>query len=68
MCGYYHGQVDNAPPQGQNLANDPGNVQVPYNTIIEQWHAEVNQYDYATNACDPGRECGHYRTVSVLIG
>jgi uncharacterized protein YkwD len=38
-----------APPGGQK-ANAP----------VDDWAGEAADYDYATNSCAPGKECGHY--------
>ena len=34
---------------------------------IEAWHNERSDYNYDSNTCMPGRVCGHYTQVSVMI-
>jgi pathogenesis-related protein 1 len=31
--------------------------------VVDSWVSEVSDYDYATNACNPGAACGHYTQV-----
>jgi uncharacterized protein YkwD len=40
--------------------------------VVQDWVSEVADYDYATNTCASGKECGHYTQVvwrdSVKLG
>ena len=28
--------------------------------VVDAWGAERRDYDYASNRCAPGKQCGHY--------
>ncbi|KAB2602619.1 pathogenesis-related leaf protein 4-like [Pyrus ussuriensis x Pyrus communis] len=47
---------------GQNIAVSPdGNLSAAM--AVEGWVREKVDYDYSTNACAPGKQCGHYTQV-----
>ncbi|MBL1176558.1 pathogenesis-related family 1 protein [Pantanalinema sp. GBBB05] len=49
-------------PYGENLASAWGQQLSP-ERVVRMWGEEVNDYDYATNSCKPGKMCGHYTQV-----
>ena len=57
-CVYQHnaGRGD----RGENIAASapPGSWQL--NDVVTAWAGEVADYDYATNSCAAGKQCGHY--------
>lgn len=44
---------------GENLAYFSG-AQSQARDAVDGWAAEAAFYDYASNACTPGQQCGHY--------
>ena len=73
-CIYDHGDMEGSanispfqPEVGQNMAmgNNPtwagsaGAIEP-----IEYWHNEVQDYDYNSITCRPGKKCGHYTQVN----
>ncbi|KAB2636100.1 pathogenesis-related leaf protein 4-like [Pyrus ussuriensis x Pyrus communis] len=56
---------------GENIAVSPdGDLSAAM--AVEGWVREKADYDYSTNACAPGKQCGHYTQVvwrdSGLVG
>ena len=47
---------------GENLAANSGQGYDPY-SITNLWAAEAADYDYATNTCADGEQCGHYTQI-----
>ncbi|MGI0489674.1 CAP domain-containing protein [Pantanalinema rosaneae CENA516] len=47
---------------GENLASAWGQQLSP-DRVVRMWGEEVNDYDYATNSCQPGKMCGHYTQI-----
>ncbi|MBN1209800.1 MAG: hypothetical protein JXB05_33430 [Myxococcaceae bacterium] len=31
--------------------------------VVQSWASEAASYDYGTNACAPGKQCGHYTQI-----
>lgn len=48
-------------PLGENLYWATGNS-TPED-VVESWASEVADYDYDTNSCEPGKQCGHYTQI-----
>ena len=36
---------------------------VTIDEVVNDWASEVKDYDYASNTCSPGKQCGHYTQV-----
>jgi len=58
-------------PYGENsagMSDDSLNA----SGAVQMWVDEENDYDFTTNTCAPGKECGHYTQViwgdSVRLG
>ena len=52
---------------GQNLALNTSPLWSGSAGVIEpvdDWHKEVQDYDYDSNTCQPGKMCGHYTQVN----
>lgn len=49
-------------PYGENLAWAQGQQLSP-EQVVRMWGEEVNDYNYETNSCKPGKMCGHYTQV-----
>ncbi len=56
---------------GENLFANTGQNFSP-TQVVQGWEAEKADYDYATNTCASGKQCGHYTQVvwrdSVQLG
>ncbi|BFZ19718.1 hypothetical protein BsWGS_22757 [Bradybaena similaris] len=46
---------------GENLYAGTGDFDPK--AVVQQWYSEINDYDYSSNTCTPGRGCGHYTQV-----
>lgn len=56
-CVYQHNQGRGQ--RGENIAaSSPGYLDIP--KTVAAWAAEVSDYDYSSNSCAQGKECGHY--------
>jgi uncharacterized protein YkwD len=55
---------------GENLYANGGNA-TPAD-VVKDWVSEKADYDYATNSCSSGAQCGHYTQVvwakSIRLG
>ncbi len=60
------------PPYGENLywasplswSTGETSVQdVSIQEVVKTWADEEKWYDYATNRCQPGKQCGHYTQI-----
>ncbi len=75
-CIWYHGDYKGSanispfqPQVGQNMAfgtystwsGSAGAIEP-----IDNWYKEVNDYDYNSNTCKPGKKCGHYTQVILF--
>lgn len=60
-CTYRHNA--NRGERGENIAASapPGSWQL--NDAVTAWASEAADYDYATNSCAAGKECGHYTQI-----
>lgn len=47
---------------GENLAAASGQQLSP-ERVVTMWGEEVQDYNYATNTCKPGKMCGHYTQI-----
>lgn len=69
-CRFVHSMVNGF---GENLyaATASGGAPTPQE-IVSSWVSEVSDYNYQTNTCAAGKQCGHYTQVvwraSVQIG
>jgi pathogenesis-related protein 1 len=57
-CTYQHnaGRGD----RGENIAASAPPGHWTASDVVAAWASEAKDYDYATNSCAPGKECGHY--------
>ncbi|TCS42647.1 CAP domain-containing protein [Reinekea marinisedimentorum] len=46
---------------GENIAAATWEAGAIY--VVNMWAAEVEYYDYETNSCDDGEQCGHYTQI-----
>ena len=46
---------------GENLAAFSNSVEPA--VVVEAWFSEIEFYDYDTNTCQRGQQCGHYTQV-----
>ncbi len=46
---------------GENLS--AGTRQRTITEVVDDWASERADYDYATNTCAPGEQCGHYTQI-----
>ncbi|BFZ19719.1 hypothetical protein BsWGS_22758 [Bradybaena similaris] len=46
---------------GENIG--AGTADFDPKATVEQWYNEINDYDYSSNTCAPGKTCGHYTQV-----
>jgi hypothetical protein len=57
---------------GENLAAFTGSDQVNMDQLFSGWENEAQFYDYETNSCQSGEQCGHYTQIvwreSVEVG
>jgi uncharacterized protein YkwD len=57
QCRFSHNP--NLKNLGENIfAATPNSVATA--GVVQRWAAEASDYDYGTNACAPGKVCGHY--------
>lgn len=47
---------------GENLAIFSGAESTPQD-VVDIWASETAAYDYDTNTCAPGEQCGHYTQI-----
>lgn len=60
-CVYAHNQGRGN--RGENIAaNTPSGSWTPAN-VVAAWAGEASDYDYASNTCASGKECGHYTQI-----
>ncbi|XP_072024310.1 peptidase inhibitor 15-like isoform X2 [Amphiura filiformis] len=66
-CIWGHGTVPNISPYssiGQNLWIRGGTTQQPGpGPGVTAWHNEVDDYNYDSNSCKTGKQCGHYTQI-----
>lgn len=73
-CKMYH--RSGSPPYGENLYISSPIIwtennkevarernQVNIKSVVKAWTDEEQWYNYKTNSCQPGRQCGHYTQV-----
>jgi hypothetical protein len=58
-CVFEH---SGAPALGENLALF-SNPQTTPEEVVQAWASEIAFYDYATDSCAPGEQCGHYTQI-----
>jgi pathogenesis-related protein 1 len=49
--------------RGENLAFFSTSLESTPEMVVEGWAGEIEFYDYATNTCAAGEQCGHYTQV-----
>ncbi|ACA98977.1 MULTISPECIES: CAP domain-containing protein [Cyanophyceae] len=47
---------------GENIAKSSNLVLSP-TAVVNLWGNEIQDYDYGTNRCQPGKVCGHYTQI-----
>jgi len=60
-CNYQHNA--NRGERGENIAASapPGNWELT--NVVDAWAGEAAFYDYVTNSCAAGEQCGHYTQI-----
>jgi len=58
-CAFYHSMH---PDYGENLYWSQGFMPTPQD-VTTAWASEVDYYDYESNSCQPGEQCGHYTQI-----
>jgi pathogenesis-related protein 1 len=58
-CVFEHSMADGL---GENLAFIGGDTSTG-TRVVQMWASEAADYDYGSNACAPGRQCGHYTQI-----
>src|SRR3954462_6860429 len=60
-CTYQHNAGRG--PRGENIAASapPGSWTIA--KAVDAWAGEASLYDYATNSCATGKDCGHYTQI-----
>jgi pathogenesis-related protein 1 len=62
-CVYQHNSPAGRGNRGENIAaNTPVGSWTPSN-VVAAWAGEVSDYNYASNTCASGKECGHYTQI-----
>ncbi len=61
LCNYQHnaGRGD----RGENIAASAPANRWSLADAVAAWAGEAQDYDYATNGCAPGKQCGHYTQI-----
>ena len=59
-CRFEHNAGRGA--HGENLYAMTGGAPTPEG-VVQSWASEVEDYDYASNTCASGKQCGHYTQV-----
>jgi pathogenesis-related protein 1 len=57
-CTYQHNAGRGE--RGENIAASAPPGHWTASDVVAAWASEAQDYDYATNTCAPGKECGHY--------
>ena len=57
-CSMYHSAAED---YGENLFWTSATAEDSF--VVEAWASEVAFYDYASNSCDEGEQCGHYTQI-----
>jgi uncharacterized protein YkwD len=62
-CIYKHNETRGM--RGENIAaNSPPGKELPdAASVVSAWASEVADYNYATNTCAAGKDCGHYTQI-----
>jgi pathogenesis-related protein 1 len=62
-CSYGHNA--NRGTRGENVAANapPGAVLTNPSSVVNAWASEVADYNYASNTCASGKDCGHYTQI-----
>ena len=58
-CRFIHG---GHPNEGQNIYSAGGFVPTP-SDVVNSWASEASFYNYNTNSCASGKQCGHYTQI-----
>nr|WP_228530765.1 MULTISPECIES: CAP domain-containing protein [Myxococcaceae] len=59
-CNYAHNP--NRGTRGENIAAFTAAGQTPL-IVVNLWAKEKSDYDYASNSCASGKQCGHYTQI-----
>jgi uncharacterized protein YkwD len=54
----------NGKTSGQNIAYDMGMMASPTNKVEDWFDSEAPHYNYNSNSCAPGEQCGHYSQIA----
>jgi pathogenesis-related protein 1 len=60
-CNYQHNPGRGN--RGENIAASAPQGRWTVADAVGAWAGEVQDYDYASNACAPGKDCGHYTQI-----
>jgi len=60
-CVYAHNPGHGA--RGENIAADAPPGALNPSSVVAAWAKEVSDYDYASNTCAAGKDCGHYTQI-----
>jgi pathogenesis-related protein 1 len=58
-CVWEHSMGDT----GENLYASVGSPAPTPQSVVDSWASEIEFYDYASNGCTPGQQCGHYTQI-----
>ena len=58
-CIFEHSMGDT----GENLYASVGSPAPTPQSVVDSWASETEFYDYASNDCTPGEQCGHYTQI-----
>lgn len=63
-CELVHGQADKGVVYGQNLfLSAPAEPLEEADFVVGAWAGEEPDYDYATDTCADGKQCGHWTQI-----
>ena len=60
-CTYQHNAGRGQ--RGENIAANAPPGSWTLQNVVDAWAGEASDYDYATNTCASGKECGHYTQI-----
>ena len=60
-CNYAHNAGRGV--RGENIAADAPPGALTPQSVVSAWASEVADYNYATNTCTAGKDCGHYTQI-----
>ena len=60
-CNYGHNAGRG--PRGENVAANAPPGSLSASSAVSKWAEEVADYDYSSNSCAAGKDCGHYTQI-----